>query len=47
MIETGYYLELLTQGTIKLLEITNIKTTKNETDVFLKNEMFLIWKLLK
>ena len=38
-IKTGYYLELLTPETMKLLESTKSKITKNE--------LFLIWKLLK
>ena len=38
-IKTGYYLELLTPETRKLLESTKSKITKNE--------LFLIWKLLK
>ena len=41
-IKTGYYLELVTPETIKLLESTKRKITRNEN-----GEMFLIWKLLK
>ena len=41
-IKTGYYLELLTLKTIKLLESTKSKTTKDEN-----GEMYCIEKLQK
>ena len=41
-VKTGYYLELITPETMKLLGSTKSKTTKDEND-----EMCLIYKLLK
>ena len=41
-IKTGYYVELLTSETMKLLGSSKGKITKNK-----KGRMCLVWKLLK